>query len=842
MSLRPKRVQFADVWPSLSRQFEALLLQENLGQFKLMEVYQTVYDLCVALPRPHVQPLFEAIEALLQQHCDSVLVGLLDIGCHNEVLLERYVDRWARFHDSVGWMNYCCGYLNKLIQNANHQHGGQTHHPRIKRLAESHNQGLKGKPTIDMLALDYWRQHVLLPLRTEHSNLLMRTVLQVINDLRLQMPATVSVSSQKTLKLLQATIRSCVTVSQVVTDHPMRVYVDEFEAKYLDQLKQFYANKAKHWNSEMPVSAYLKQALETIKWEDAQICSLVCDESSWDKTRKVMDAELIMVFQTRIEAELAGYFEQFDKNGLDSRINLGNAFEALVRLPDGLDAFVEVFYAHIVKSVKSSIHSLILSEGTFIGKESSLVVSIVERLIQHHVTFGDLIKVEFHSDLRLVTVLDRALRTLMNDRHLLEPFGEQVTSIPEMLVRVCDLYLKKSASAGMSTLTDEEVTRKMDAVLGVFRYLDDKDVFQKFYARALAKRLIHPPSLSKSFTSLADMNDTELEIIEKLRKLCGQEYTSRMTRMVLDVQLSRGDMSVWFKQWIKDRQLDIPFESHVLVLAAGTWPLSVHQNSAGGDNDGMAIQPSTSADTVVMPKLFGPSVAEFEKMYKHKYSGRKLTFLHHLTRVDVRMWGYDRIYDINISGTQYAILSLFEATIGSEEDETGAASFQVESLGQTLGNVNEVVKSIGPLIDIGLLSVVSSEAVPEATEGSKKKRRYAIDSSSMLQLNYAFSLKRNKIRVPPYAAHTTTRDETAESKATQRSIDEDRLFFLQSAIVRVLKSHHRLSKDALFKEVAQVTSGRFSIHMSVLLKCLAMLEEKEYVEKLDNGETWQYVA
>ncbi len=50
----------------------------------------------------------------------------------------------------------------------------------------------------------------------------------------------------------------------------------------------------------------------------------------------------------------------------------------------------------------------------------------------------------------------------------------------------------------------------------VFRYIDDKDVFQKFYSSKLARRLIYNTSAS---------DDAESSMISKLKLSCGFEYT-----------------------------------------------------------------------------------------------------------------------------------------------------------------------------------------------------------------------------------------------------------------------------------------------------------------------------
>lgn len=56
----------------------------------------------------------------------------------------------------------------------------------------------------------------------------------------------------------------------------------------------------------------------------------------------------------------------------------------------------------------------------------------------------------------------------------------------------------------------------------VFKYLEDKDVFQKFYSKMLANRLVQHMSAS---------DEAESSMIGKLKLACGYEYTSKLQRM-----------------------------------------------------------------------------------------------------------------------------------------------------------------------------------------------------------------------------------------------------------------------------------------------------------------------
>jgi cullin 1 len=56
----------------------------------------------------------------------------------------------------------------------------------------------------------------------------------------------------------------------------------------------------------------------------------------------------------------------------------------------------------------------------------------------------------------------------------------------------------------------------------LFKYLEDKDVFQTFYTTKLSKRLIHGVSAS---------DESEASMISKLKEACGFEYTNKLQRM-----------------------------------------------------------------------------------------------------------------------------------------------------------------------------------------------------------------------------------------------------------------------------------------------------------------------
>lgn len=106
----------------------------------------------------------------------------------------------------------------------------------------------------------------------------------------------------------------------------------------------------------------------------------------------------------------------------------------------------------------------------------------------------------FNGDLAFIGALDKACITVVNTR----PNAKTPCRSPELLAKYCDCLLKKSSKG----ISDTEIDEKLFQSITIFKYIDDKDAFQKFYSRMLAKRLIHQQSQSM---------DAEEAMIDRLK-------------------------------------------------------------------------------------------------------------------------------------------------------------------------------------------------------------------------------------------------------------------------------------------------------------------------------------
>ena len=144
----------------------------------------------------------------------------------------------------------------------------------------------------------------------------------------------------------------------------------------------------------------------------------------------------------------------------------------------------------------------------------------------------------------------------------------------------------------------------------VFKYIEDKDVFQKFYSKFLSKRLVN---------STSGNEDTESSMISKLKEACGFEYTTKLQRMFTDIAVSK-DLNKSFKEQmeISHGKADDSYDFNILVLATGQWPLSA----------------PTSPFNI--PEELLKTYERFQRFYQNKHQGRKLNWLFQLMKGEIK--------------------------------------------------------------------------------------------------------------------------------------------------------------------------------------------------------------
>lgn len=120
----------------------------------------------------------------------------------------------------------------------------------------------------------------------------------------------------------------------------------------------------------------------------------------------------------------------------------------------------------------------------------------------------------------------------------------------------------------------------MDKIMVLFRFIHGKDVFEAFYKKDLAKRLL--VGKSASF-------DAEKSMLSKLKQECGGAFTMKLEGMFKDMDISH-DFMLNFKQVTKTlnlytliffyvfvhlqhlQQNTVTIDINVNILTMGYWP------------------------------------------------------------------------------------------------------------------------------------------------------------------------------------------------------------------------------------------------------------------------------
>lgn len=508
--------------------------------------------------------------------------------------------------------------------------------------------------------------------------------------------------------VIHEVITSLVSVESYKKKHDL--YQKAFEEPFLKTTGDYYRQEAERLLQESDCSQYMHRVLQRLQSEQLR-CTKFVHSSSHEKVIRECESRMIADHLPFLHGECRPMVLS------ERHEDLRNMYSLLRNVKDGLNVLVKEVQEHITKIGLEAVTAF-LGAGTAVsgdGGSGSAVATIatdsavsdsrehpmqfVERILEVHGRFSSLVADVFSADQQFKRALDNAFSAVINHRRTA---SRPPCRSPELLAKYCDQLLKKAANKGLS---EGEIDEKLGASITVFKYLDDKDVFQKFYSKMLGKRLIHSQSVSM---------DCEETMINKLKQACGHEFTSKLHRMFTDIKVS-DDLNRSFTEWCAvdptGRQLG-PIGFSIFVLQAGAWPLS---------------QATLSPFTLPLP--LEKCVSNFEAYYDSKFNGRRLTWLHFLGSCDVKICLQKKTYLVTMGTYFMAILLLFEAG--------GDLSYRC---------IQESTKLTDEQLDKHLAGLVEAKLLlSQRPAGATTQAANTPDTQYSLNLNYSNKRTRFKI-------------------------------------------------------------------------------------------------
>ena len=601
----------------------------------------------------------------------------------DEALLAVYIKEWNRYTTAGSYVHNLFRYLNRHW---------------VKREVD---EGKKDIYDIYTLHLVRWKDDMF----GTTQNAVMDAVLRQVEKQR-----NGETIEQGQIKSVVDSFVSLGIDEQDNTKQNLDVYRTYFEKPYLTATEKYYSQESRQFLAENSVVEYMKRAEQRLDEEKERVGLYLLNEIMvplMKTCEKALIADHARVLRDEFQSLL-------DNDRVD---DMARMYKLLHRIPEGLDPLRSQFENHVLRIGNVAVDKVSASQDM----EPKMYV---DALLEVHSKYSDLVTKAFTGESEFVRSLDNACRNYVN-RNSVCKSGSSKSS--ELLSKHADTVLKKSTKS----TEEDDMEKQLNDIMTVFKYIEDKDVFHKFYSKTLAKRLVYGTSAS---------GDAETSMISKLKDASGFEYTNKLQRMFQDMQTSK-DLNSSFEEWqaanldADDRKSII--DSYYQILGTGFWPL----------------QPSTTP--FAPPPEIVRTYERFQNFYLTKYQGRKLTWLWHLCKGEIRanFIKMNKVpYTFQVSTYQMAILLLF-----NEGDEV------------KYEDIAEATKCNKETLDPSLAIMVKSKLLIPQPEGAGQ------DNGTTYKLNHNFKFKKVKVNLNI----AIKAEQKQEAEDTHKTIEEDRKMLMQ---------------------------------------------------------------
>lgn len=540
----------------------------------------------------------------------------------------------------------------------------------------------------------------------------------------------------------------------------LQIYQEVFELEFLKETETVYRSESLRMMRDMQFTLpeYITHVDRRLSQEHDRLLQYL---------HKTTKKPLIMC----VEKQLIGehLHEVLDK-GFESLLeasrysDLSLLYQLFSRFKDGVPLIRKGFGEYIKKS------------GMAIVNDTERDKTMVQELLEFKEKVDQIISHSFQNQEKFYDVVRDSFETVINQRK---------NKPAELVAKYVDTQLR----SGNKEWTDEELDRLLDRVMVLFRYIHGKDVFEAFYKKDLAKRLL----LGKSASF-----DAEKSMLLKLKQECGPNFTSKLEGMFKDIELSK-EMMITFKQHLQScSRISGNVELSVNVLTMGYWPYYTPME-------------------ILLPQELASYLDVFKDFYLKKHSGRKLQYQPSLGHCVLRASFNHSEKELQVSLFQSLVLMLFNT------DDKMTFIYIKQATGIEEGELKRTLQSLA-------LNKLSRVLI-------KQPKGIEVKPDDEFSINKDFKHKLFRIKINQVQLKETKE----ENIATNERVFQDRQYQVDAAIVRIMKMRRTLPHNLLVSEC--LGQLRFDIRPSELKKRIESLIERDYLRRSEeNTSIYEYIA
>ncbi|CAG8498901.1 7066_t:CDS:10 [Dentiscutata heterogama] len=458
----------------------------------------------------------------------------------------------------------------------------------------------------------------------------------------------------------------------------------------------------------------------------------------------------------------------------------------------------KVVYDELIKKHVETIlekGKIIIKTGTALVNDPSQEPAMVTELLYLKAKMDEIVSGAFQGDNAFNYMVKESFEMFINQRQ---------NKPAELIAK----YVDQTLRLGNKSMDDTDIEKTLNEVLVLFRYIQGKDIFEAFYKRDLAKRLL----LNKSASF-----DYEKSMLSKLRKgdhfmslvliiiydnliECGPAFTSKLEGMFKDIDLSKDFMQSFETsksgELIKEYKIDL----YVNVLTQGFWP---------------SYPPS--------PLNIPPNVVQCQKIFRDfylsKHNGRNLKWQNSLGHCMLAAEFPKGNKELVVSLSQGVVLLLF-----NDLPPGGRRTY-------------DEIKEMSGMEPKELNRTLQSLACGKVRVLVKYPKGRDISMTDEFSVNEEFEAKIFRIKI-----NTIQLKETKEEhEMTTESVFMDRQHQIDAGLVRIAKMRKTLSHNELITELLGIL--KFKPPMSDIKKRIESLIDREYLERDKSDSTkYKYLA